>query len=263
MHAVFILMQGMCPHAAHRADVFPLCGLVGQILSCGKGSSLCQGETFSGRGENQVRTVRHRLLERGVQHLPTVEFRQRGEAAVEGFGDAGVVLQVGKQQGNGRLRVAALRCPLQVTVGVLLDRGHGAEHPVVAAVVFVRRALQGVLQTVEQFACHFCRRAVRAGRGQAGVQVGFQPPCPAFHVFLQFPGIVRLPRRALRSGESATVARQLLTANVGKHGQHVVLQQGRERALPAVRVTVGHLPARLGKAVQEGVRVGGQRAEVV
>ena len=177
-------MQGMCPHAVHRTDVFPLRGLVGQILSCGKGSSLCQGETFSNRGDNQARTVRHRLLGRGVQHLAAVEFRQRGETAVEGFGDAGVVLQVGEQQGNGRFRVAALRCPLPVAVGVLLDRGHGAEHPVVAAVVFVRRALQGILQEVEQLACHLCRRAVRSGRGQADVQVGFQPPCPSLHVFL-------------------------------------------------------------------------------
>ena len=150
--------------------------------------------------------IRYRLRRSGVQHLPAVEFRQGGKAAVEGIGDACVVVQVGNEQGKGGFRVAAVRRLLPVAVGVLLDGGHSAEHPVVAAVVLAVWGVEGTAQAVVQFAGCLHGGAVGHPFGEGGAQVGFQPCRPPLHVLFQFPGIADLCRRALCVGEGASVA---------------------------------------------------------
>lgn len=141
----FLQVDGVYFCAAHRGDVFFFPGTVHRFFPGRKCRAFLQGEASCRflEGNDHVGIVRLGGFRHGVQDVFQIEFGQRGKAAVERPGNACVVFQIGKQQGKRRFGVAALFGLPAVTVDILPDGGHGAEHLVPVPLV---RSGQGSFQ---------------------------------------------------------------------------------------------------------------------
>ena len=158
-----------------------------------------------------------------MQDFPKIDAGQRGKTMVESIGDATVVFQISQQQGQCRFRISAFFRLFCIAVCLFLDGGHGAEHPVVVFLLCHTAIGQDSFQAVIQFLGYFDGNATATSRHQALKNISLQTSAPVFDVSPKFLRIACHICCALCIGKALAIARQLLAADISKHGKHVVL----------------------------------------
>ena len=208
MQAVLLDGYGMYGIDTCRDDICLFCSGIKQVgavgvLSGNKPRAFrkleCAGNVLPVGFDDHERAVLHCAFRCVVQDVLAVEIRPGFETPVEAAGDAAIIPDEGKQQGERGIQVAARLDPRDVFAAFLLDVLHDTEHPVVRAIRVVHPVgsmFHAGLTVLRQSGPQLLRHQQRHGNGRAVrrhisacAYKGFETRYPVSEGLLQTPEI--------------------------------------------------------------------------